>query len=125
MVSVVVGGHYGDEGKGKLVDWLAPQAQVVVRFNGGNNAGHTLVVDGVKTVLPKTTETIGILERTLYSMAELPSGAFGQPPQQAKVSTKVAETLRARSAWWVVGTSLGFELFVLSLAALIFCRRDF
>jgi adenylosuccinate synthase len=48
---VVVGAQWGDEGKGKLVDLLAEQAQVVVRFQGGNNAGHTLVVDGVKTVL--------------------------------------------------------------------------
>ena len=42
----VIGAQWGDEGKGKLVDWLAPQAQLVVRFHGGNNAGHTLVVDG-------------------------------------------------------------------------------
>src|SRR6185503_1106942 len=48
---VVVGAQWGDEGKGKLVDLLAEQAQVVVRFQGGNNAGHTLVVDGQKTVL--------------------------------------------------------------------------
>jgi len=48
---VAVGAQWGDEGKGKVVDWLAPHAQLVVRFHGGNNAGHTLVVDGVKTVL--------------------------------------------------------------------------
>jgi len=48
---VAVGAQWGDEGKGKLVDWLAPQAELVVRFHGGNNAGHTLVVDGEKTVL--------------------------------------------------------------------------
>jgi adenylosuccinate synthase len=48
---VAVGAQWGDEGKGKLVDWLAPQAEIVVRFHGGNNAGHTLVVDGEKTVL--------------------------------------------------------------------------
>ena len=46
-----VGAQWGDEGKGKLVDWLAPRADLVVRFHGGNNAGHTLVVDGHKTVL--------------------------------------------------------------------------
>ena len=44
---VVVGAQWGDEGKGKLVDLLAENADVVVRFQGGNNAGHTLVVDGV------------------------------------------------------------------------------
>lgn len=44
---VVVGSQWGDEGKGKIVDWLSDRADVVVRFQGGHNAGHTLVVDGV------------------------------------------------------------------------------
>lgn len=48
---VVVGAQWGDEGKGKVVDLLTGHAQVVVRFQGGNNAGHTLVVGGQKTVL--------------------------------------------------------------------------
>ncbi len=48
---IAVGAQWGDEGKGKLVDWLAPRADLVVRFHGGNNAGHTLVVEGDKTVL--------------------------------------------------------------------------
>ncbi|MDH3212801.1 MAG: adenylosuccinate synthase [Myxococcales bacterium] len=48
---VAVGAQWGDEGKGKIVDWLAPRAEYVVRFHGGNNAGHTLVVDGEQTVL--------------------------------------------------------------------------
>lgn len=43
---VVVGAQWGDEGKGKMVDWLSARADVVVRFGGGHNAGHTLVVDG-------------------------------------------------------------------------------
>jgi adenylosuccinate synthase len=43
---VVVGSQWGDEGKGKIVDWLSEQADVVVRFQGGHNAGHTLVIDG-------------------------------------------------------------------------------
>ena len=42
----VVGAQWGDEGKGKIVDWLCNRADVVVRFQGGHNAGHTLVVDG-------------------------------------------------------------------------------
>ena len=41
----------GDEGKGKIVDWLTSKVDGVVRFNGGNNAGHTIVVNGNKTVL--------------------------------------------------------------------------
>jgi adenylosuccinate synthase len=43
---VVVGSQWGDEGKGKIVDWLSNQADIVVRFQGGHNAGHTLVIDG-------------------------------------------------------------------------------
>ncbi|HKX39574.1 MAG TPA: adenylosuccinate synthase, partial [Burkholderiaceae bacterium] len=48
---VVVGTQWGDEGKGKVVDWLTDHAQAVVRFQGGHNAGHTLVINGVKTAL--------------------------------------------------------------------------
>ncbi|MFA5041414.1 MAG: adenylosuccinate synthase [Bdellovibrionales bacterium] len=44
---VVVGAQWGDEGKGKIVDWLSYRADIVVRFQGGHNAGHTLVIDGV------------------------------------------------------------------------------
>ena len=47
----VIGAQWGDEGKGKIVDLLAQQSDVVVRFQGGNNAGHTLVVNGQKTIL--------------------------------------------------------------------------
>ena len=48
---VVVGTQWGDEGKGKIVDWLTDHAQGVVRFQGGHNAGHTLVINGRKTAL--------------------------------------------------------------------------
>ena len=48
---VVLGSQWGDEGKGKIVDLLMEQAQVVARFQGGHNAGHTLVIDGQKTIL--------------------------------------------------------------------------
>ena len=44
---VVVGAQWGDEGKGKIVDWLSERADIVVRFQGGHNAGHTLVIDGI------------------------------------------------------------------------------
>ena len=54
---VVVGAQWGDEGKGKIVDWLSEKADVVVRFQGGHNAGHTLVIDG-----------------TTYKLSLLPSG---------------------------------------------------
>src|SRR5438552_6303074 len=48
---VVIGTQWGDEGKGKIVDWLTDRAQGVVRFQGGHNAGHTLVIGAKKTVL--------------------------------------------------------------------------
>ena len=48
---VVIGTQWGDEGKGKIVDWLTEHAQGVVRFQGGHNAGHTLVIGGKKTIL--------------------------------------------------------------------------
>ena len=44
----VIGAQWGDEGKGKIVDWLSSRADVVVRFQGGHNAGHTLVIGGVE-----------------------------------------------------------------------------
>ena len=43
---VVVGAQWGDEGKGKIVDWLSERADIIARFQGGHNAGHTLVIDG-------------------------------------------------------------------------------
>jgi adenylosuccinate synthase len=48
---VVIGTQWGDEGKGKVVDLLMERASAVARFQGGHNAGHTLVVDGKKTIL--------------------------------------------------------------------------
>jgi adenylosuccinate synthase len=62
---VVVGSQWGDEGKGKVVDWLSERADVIVRFQGGHNAGHTLVVEGVT-----------------YKLSLLPSGVV----RQGKVS---------------------------------------
>ena len=64
----VVGSQWGDEGKGKVIDFLATQADVVIRAQGGNNAGHTIVVDGKKFALrlipsgilnPNTINVIG------------------------------------------------------------------
>lgn len=48
---VVIGTQWGDEGKGKVIDWLSETTQGVVRFQGGHNAGHTLIINGIKTVL--------------------------------------------------------------------------
>ncbi len=48
---IIIGTQWGDEGKGKIVDWLTDRVKAVVRFQGGHNAGHTLVIDGHKTIL--------------------------------------------------------------------------
>lgn len=61
---VVIGSQWGDEGKGKIVDWLSERADVVVRFQGGHNAGHTLVIDGVT-----------------YKLSLLPSGVVRKDKQ--------------------------------------------
>ena len=75
---VVVGAQWGDEGKGKIVDWLSDQADVVVRFQGGHNAGHTLVIDG-----------------EIYKLSLLPSGIVA-----------AVETVGDRQ--WRRGRSAGF-----------------
>ena len=61
---VVVGTQWGDEGKGKVVDWLTDHAQAVVRFQGGHNAGHTLVIGGVKTALQLIPERLRVGHRS-------------------------------------------------------------
>jgi len=97
---VAVGAQWGDEGKGKLVDWLAPRAQVVARFQGGNNAGHTLVVKGEQTILhvvpagilnPGTINVIGpgvVVDPTvlLGELAELERRGALRDPSRVRVS---------------------------------------
>src|SRR6202049_1843245 len=68
---VVVGAQWGDEGKGKIVDWLSEQADIVVRFQGGHNAGHTLVING-----------------DTYKLALLPSGVL-RPSKLAVIGNGV------------------------------------
>ena len=68
---VVVGAQWGDEGKGKIVDWLSERADVIARFQGGHNAGHTLVIDG-----------------KVYKLHVLPSGVV-RPGKQALIGNGV------------------------------------
>jgi len=68
---VVVGAQWGDEGKGKIVDWLSEQADIVARFQGGHNAGHTLVING-----------------QTYKLALLPSGVL-RPSKLAVIGNGV------------------------------------
>jgi len=66
---VVVGSQWGDEGKGKIVDWLSEQADVVIRFQGGHNAGHTLVIDGVTYKL--RLYHLELLEKIKFQLLEM------------------------------------------------------
>jgi len=90
-----------------------------------------------KTILPKTTETVELLERKLISLADVQ--ALG-PRERSNVRVKESDDVpvargeaerraeaefRKRPVWWIVGTSIAFECIVLGLATLIFCRRDF
>ena len=70
---VVIGSQWGDEGKGKIVDWLSERADVIVRFQGGHNAGHTLVIDGVS-----------------YKLSLLPSGVVREGKQEARGNSVAA-----------------------------------
>ena len=85
---VVVGAQWGDEGKGRVVDWLAAQADLVARYNGGHNAGHTLVVGG------KT-----------YKLALLPSGVARQARRDRQRRGARSEALLAE-----IGRMAGFGL---------------
>src|SRR3977135_3933344 len=67
---VVVGSQWGDEGKGKVVDWLSEQADIVVRFQGGHNAGHTLVVDGGTYKLSLLPSGVGDLTDEIDRLAQ-------------------------------------------------------
>lgn len=81
------------------------------------------------TVLPKTSETIDMLQRELLRRTELPpewndSENRSGPIRSSDVAT-LREDLRSRSPWWVIGTSLVFEAVILAVAAWVFCRRDY
>lgn len=104
---IVVGSQWGDEGKGKVVDVFSAQADFVVRYQGGANAGHTLVVNGVKTVLhlvpsgilhPKTTCVIAAgvvldLEEVASEIRSLKEANLVQNPEQLRISDQATVLL--------------------------------
>jgi adenylosuccinate synthase len=131
---VAVGAQWGDEGKGKIVDWLALSADLVVRFHGGNNAGHTLIVDGQKTVLhlvpsgvlqPNTVNLIGpgvvVDPRVLLKeLDEIQAKGVLRDPSRVRVSgrahvildwhialDKARDEARAESAIGTTGRGIG------------------
>ncbi len=91
-------------------------------------------VFAVKTIFPKTNETIGLLERWLISLADLPTEEDTEedPMMQntefggdTAVQKRLMELSRERPAWWILGTSILFEIVILAFAAWKFCRRDY
>jgi adenylosuccinate synthase len=86
-VHLVTGTQWGDEGKGKIVDILTEKVDIVCRYQGGNNAGHTIVVDGVKYDLHAIPS--GILRDNVISF--IGSGVVLDPKQFIEESAKLAD----------------------------------
>jgi adenylosuccinate synthase len=98
---VVIGTQWGDEGKGKIVDWLTDHAKGVVRFQGGHNAGHTLVVNGKKTVLRLIPS--GILRQDMQcfignGVVLSPTALFSEIDELAAAGLKVIDRLKISEA---------------------------
>ena len=92
---VVVGSQWGDEGKGKIVDWLSERADIVVRFQGGHNAGHTLVIDGVSyklSLLPSGVVRPGKLAVIGNGVVIDPHALIAEIGRLAAQGVKVDET---------------------------------
>jgi adenylosuccinate synthase len=98
---VVIGTQWGDEGKGKVVDWLTDHAQGVVRFQGGHNAGHTLVIDGKKTVLHLVPSGILRKDVTCYignGVVLSPQALISEMDELERAGADIAGRLRISEA---------------------------
>ncbi|MGA2548714.1 MAG: adenylosuccinate synthase [Burkholderiaceae bacterium] len=98
---VVIGTQWGDEGKGKVVDWLTDHAQAVVRFQGGHNAGHTLIIGGKKTVLRLIPSGIMRANVTCYignGVVISPTALLGEIAELEQAGLSVAARLRISEA---------------------------
>lgn len=89
-VDILLGLQWGDEGKGKIIDYLAPKYDIIARFQGGPNAGHTLVINGEKTVLH--TVPSGILQ-------ERPMNVIGNGVVIDPVTLKKKLRILLRKGW--------------------------
>ena len=92
---VIAGAQWGDEGKGKIVDLLTARVQVVARFNGGHNAGHTVIVDGRKFVLHLIPSGIlhpGILCVIGNGVVIDPSRSSASAPSSPRAASRSART---------------------------------
>ena len=98
---VVIGTQWGDEGKGKVVDWLTDHAQGVVRFQGGHNAGHTLVINGVKTalhIIPSGIMRPGVKCYIGNGVVLSPAKLFEEMEDLEKAGVEVRDRLRISEA---------------------------
>src|SRR3989338_2870282 len=98
---VILGAHWGDEGKGKIVDLLTDRVAGVVRFQGGHNAGHTLVIDGNKTVLrliPSGILREGIMCMIGNGVVLSPEALIHEMQELSNKGIPVAERLRLSAA---------------------------
>lgn len=98
---VVIGTQWGDEGKGKVVDWLTDHAQGVVRFQGGHNAGHTLIIGGKKTILRLIPSGIMRPEVTCYignGVVLSPEALLKEIDELESAGVQVASRLRISEA---------------------------
>ncbi len=98
---VVIGTQWGDEGKGKVVDWLTDHAHGVVRFQGGHNAGHTLIIDGKKTILRLIPSGIMRPEVTCYignGVVLSPEALLKEIDELESAGLQVASRLRISEA---------------------------
>ena len=98
---VVVGTQWGDEGKGKVVDWLTEHAKGVVRFQGGHNAGHTLVIGGKKTILRLIPSGVLRSDVTCYignGVVLSPHALFQEIAELEQAGVNVCERLRISEA---------------------------
>ena len=101
---VVVGAQWGDEGKGKIVDWLSEQADIVVRFQGGHNAGHTLVINGNTyklALLPSPGRRSGYtVEWFQQEAADVPDQAFIRIYTKAALPVAVKQQTAESTPVW-------------------------
>jgi adenylosuccinate synthase len=98
---VVIGTQWGDEGKGKVVDWLTEHASIVARFQGGHNAGHTLVIGGKKTILrliPSGILRAGVQCYVGNGVVLSPSALLQEIDELAQVGVDVPARLRVSGA---------------------------
>ena len=110
---VVIGTQWGDEGKGKIVDLLTDKAQGVARFQGGNNAGHTLVIDGKQTILHLIPS--GILRKGVVcfignGVVLSPSALLEEIDMLAKEDVPVEERLRISEGAAVIMPPAGWNV---------------